>query len=59
MYSGSISCNDVLDFVEKKSLLKIDIIYDYEIKITQDLAVMKNETFSDGAYELSKNGKCP
>lgn len=49
----------MLDFAEKKSLLKIDIIYDYEIKITQDLEVMKNEKFSDGAYELSKNGKCP
>jgi hypothetical protein len=49
----------MLDFVEKKSLLKSDIIYDYEFKITRDLAVIKNETFSDDDYELSKNGKCP
>jgi hypothetical protein len=46
-------------FCWKKSLLKKDIIYDNEIKITQDLPVMKNETFSDGVYELSKDGKCP
>ena len=45
--------------LKKKSLLKDDIIYDYEIKTTQDLAVIKNEAFSDEAYELSTNGKCP
>ena len=34
--SGSALCNDMFDCVEKKSLLKNDIIYDYEIKTTQD-----------------------
>ena len=56
--SGSVLCNDMFDCVEKKSLLKDDIIYDYETKTTQDLEVIKNESFSDDAYELSTNGKC-
>ena len=57
--SGSVLCNDMFDCVEKKSLLKEDIVYDYEIKTTQDLEVIENEAISQDAYELSTNGKCP
>ena len=58
--SGSVLCNDMFDCVEKRSLLKDDIVYDYETKTTQDLQVIKNEALSeDDAYELSPNGKCP
>jgi len=56
--SGSVLCNDMYSCVEKKSLLKDDIVYDYEIKTTQDLEVIENEAFSDDSYELSTNGKC-
>ena len=56
--SGSVLCNDMFDCVEKKSLLKDNIIYDYETKTTQDLEVIKDEVISDDAYELSTNGKC-
>jgi len=57
--SGIVLCNDMFDCVEKRSLLRDDIIYDYETKTTQDLKVIKEESFSDDGYELSTNGKCP
>ena len=56
--SGTILCNDMFDCVEKRSLLK-DVVYDYDIKTTQDIEVINSETLSDEAYELSLDGKCP
>ena len=57
--SGTVLCNDLFDCVEKKSLLKDDITYDYEIKTTQDLKQSEKDEFSEDNYELSTNGKCP
>ena len=57
--SGTVLCNDMFDCVEKKSLLKDNIIYDYEIKTSQDCQDNSNINFSDDGYELSINGKCP
>ena len=57
--SGTVMCNNMLDCVEKKSLLKDDIVYDYESKTTQDLFDAENDIFSEDSYELSTNGKCP
>ena len=57
--SGTVLCNDMFDCVEKKSLLKEDINYNYTIKTTQDIEYELNQSFSEGAYELSTNGICP
>ena len=51
-------CNNKFDCIEKKSLLK-EVIYDYEIKTTQDIKEAENESYSIDSYELSTNGKCP
>ena len=55
---GSVLCNDLFDCIEKKSTLKNNIIYDYEIKTFKDLEKGKHE-FSEESYEQSTNGKCP
>ena len=57
--SGTVLCNDMFDCVDKKSLLKDDIIYDYEIKTSQDISDAEIEAVSQDAYELSDNGECP
>ena len=57
--SGTVLCNDMYDCVEKKSLLKNDIIYDYESKTSQDHQDNANSIFIDDGYELTSNGKCP
>ena len=57
--SGTVLCNDFLDCIEKKSTLKDDIIYDYESRTSQDLENEEIANFSEDAYELSSNGKCP
>ena len=57
--SGTVLCNNMFDCVEKKSLLKKDIIYDYITKTSQDIKDSKNESFSEEAYELSTDGICP
>ena len=57
--SGTVLCNDMFDCVEKKSLLKENIIYDYEIKTSQDYQDDVNINFCDDGFELSTNGKCP
>ena len=57
--SGTVLCNDIFDCVEKKSLIKENIIYDYDIKTSQDIKDAENEEPSLDAYELSDNGKCP
>ena len=56
--SGTVLCNDMFDCVEKKSLLK-EVIYDYEIKTSQDYDIIENENIIEDRYELSINGKCP
>ena len=43
----------------KKSLLKTDINYEYTSKTSQDIDDADNNEFSEDAYELSTNGKCP
>ena len=45
--------------VLKKTLLKVNIYYDYIAKTSQDIAESYNKTFSLNAYELSENGRCP
>ena len=57
--SGTVLCNDMFDCVEKKSSLKEDIVYNYEIKTSQDIEEAEKESFSENNYELSENGKCP
>ena len=57
--SGSVVCNDLFDCVSKKSLLKSDIIYDYEIQTSQDINDADSVGFSENFYELSNDGKCP
>ena len=58
--SGTTLCNDLFDCVDKKSLLKEDIIYDYEIKTSQDINdAEEDNNISQDAYELSDDGKCP
>ena len=57
--SGTYLCNDMFDCVEKRSLLKDNITYDYVAKTSQDITESNNETFSLNAYELSENGRCP
>ena len=57
--SGEVLCNDLFDCVEKKSLLKENINYDYEIKTSQDINDAEQINFSTEAYELSNDGKCP
>ena len=57
--SGTELCNDLFDCVEKKSLLKDNIIYEYVSKTSQDLNDADDEEFSEDGYELSTNGKCP
>ena len=56
--SGKVLCNDLFDCVDKKSTLKENIDYDYEIKTSQDIYDAGGD-FSTDAYELSENGKCP
>ena len=56
--SGTVICNDIFDCVEKKSLLK-DVIYDYEIKTSQDILEQEDKENEVDFYELSNNGKCP
>jgi hypothetical protein len=57
--SGTVLCNDMFDCVEKKSLLKDDIKYDYDIKTRQNILSSEKEKFSENYYELSNNGICP
>ena len=57
--SGTVLCNEMFDCVEKESLLKEDINYDYEIKTSQDLYDAEDAEFSEDGYELTTNGKCP
>ena len=56
--SGTVLCNDMFDCLEKKSSLKNNIDYDYEIKTSQDISSFENEDFSEENYELSTNGIC-
>ena len=56
--SGTVICNDMFDCIEKKSLLK-DIIYDYEVKTSQDILEQIDKEIEVDSYELSSNGKCP
>ena len=56
--SGTTLCNDMFDCVEKESSLKPDIVYDYEIKTSQDIGDAENANFEEG-FELATNGKCP
>ena len=39
--SGTVMCNNMFDCIEKKSLIK-EVIYDYEIKTTQDIKKAEN-----------------
>ena len=57
--SGTVLCNDMFDCVDKKSLLKNNIIYDYETKTTQDYRQIDRGQVIKDVYELSSNGKCP
>ena len=57
--SGTVLCNEFLDCIDKESTLKDDIIYDYESRTSQDLEDEEIANFSEDAYELSTNGKCP
>ena len=57
--SGTVLCNDMFECVEKKSLLKDDIIYDYTIKTSQNIISSEKGKFSKEYYELSENGICP
>ena len=57
--SGTTLCNDLFDCVDKKSLLKTDINYEYTSKTSQDIYDADDDEFSEDAYELSTNGKCP
>lgn len=57
--SGTTLCNDLFDCVEKKSLLKTDIQYDYIINTSQDINDADKESFSEDSYELATNGICP
>ena len=49
----------MFDCVEKKSLLKRRIKYDYDIKTSQNIMSSELGEFSEKNYELSKNGICP
>ena len=57
--SGTVLCNDMFDCVDKKSLLRDDIFYDYTSKTSQDISDAEIEEVSQDAYELSENGQCP
>ena len=54
--SGTVLCNEMFDCVEKESLLKEDINYDYEIKTSQDIFDAEDAEFSEDGYELTTNG---
>ena len=56
--SGTILCNDMFDCVDKKSEMT-DVIYDYEIKTSQDIEDSEKDEIIDNVYELSEDGKCP
>jgi hypothetical protein len=49
----------MFDCVEKRSSLKNNINYNYEIKTSQDIKESKSQSASQDGYELSTNGKCP
>ncbi len=61
MCSGTALCNDMFDWVEKKSEIKEEgYIYDYIIKTSQNVFKSKEEAIDDiDNYELSEDGQCP
>ena len=57
--TGTIMCNDMIDCVEKESLIKNDTYdYEYEINTSQDFSEIEKSNTLIG-YELSDDGKCP
>ena len=60
MCSGTEVCNDMIDCIEKKSLIKeTAYTYDYEIKTSQNIEKSKTEKLAIDAYEITTEGKCP
>ena len=55
--SGTELCNNMFDCVEKESSLKNNIEYDYTIRTSQD--INSDEDYTNEAYELDTEGKCP
>ena len=60
MCSGTKVCNDMFDCVEKKSEIKKDITYDYEINTSQNIPKSQKAKVEETSnYELSDDGICP
>ena len=55
--SGTKLCNNMFDCVKKESSLKNNIEYDYTIRTSQDINT--DEDYTNEAYELDTEGKCP
>ena len=59
--SSTILCNNLINCIEKKSQEKSSdiLLYDYEIKTTQNPDIYINDTLNYDGYELTNKGICP